>query len=371
VSDAPQRPLATDSHAHRDAASRRTKPWFGYALIVVTVGVLGGVFAYVAGWFPRATYGAQPRAQWIVDAFEATTRPHPGFRRNHAKGICVTGHFDSNGNGAALSTASVFEAGTYPVIGRFSAPGSNPSQADAESSVRSFALLFSLPGDEQWRTGMNSAPIFAVGTPQAVFEQLSARALDATGHQNPAHMAAFLHKHPEAQAFDAWVAAHPPSSAFFNAAYFSVDAFRFVDHERRAQYVRWRVVPETPYQQLGEDAEGDPDFLAHGLVKRLEQGPLRWRLMISVAKPGDPVDDATRQWPAQRDRDSIDAGTLVIDRAQSQIDGPCRDINFDPLILPQGIEASNDPLLAARSSAYAVSFARRTKEEARFSAARN
>jgi catalase len=92
--------------------------------------------------------------------------------------------------------------------------------------------------------------------------------------------------------------------------------------------------------------------------------------MISVAKASDPVDDATRRWPAERDRDSIDAGTLVIDRAQSQIDGPCRDINFDPLILPQGIEASDDPLLAARSSVYAVSFVRRASEEARSAAMR-
>ncbi len=48
-----------------------------------------------------------------------------------------------------------------------------------------------------------------------------------------------------------------------------------------------------------------------------------------------------------------------------QIDGPCRDINYDPLILPDGIEASADPLLAARSAVYALSFDRRMQEEAR------
>jgi catalase len=60
----------------------------------------------------------------------------------------------------------------------------------------------------------------------------------------------------------------------------------------------------------------------------------------------------------------VDAGTLVIDRAESQVDGPCRDINFDPLILPAGIQPTNDPMLAARSAAYAVSFDRRVREEA-------
>jgi catalase len=339
-----------------------------YVVIVVIAGASASLFAYVGGWFPRAMYGGQPHARQIVDAFEATSVPHSGFRRNHAKGICVTGHFESNGNASVLSKASVFERGTYPIIGRFSAPGTNPERPDADSRVRSFALQFALPRHEQWRTGMNSTPIFAVRTPKAVFEQLSAQALDASGHKDPVKMTAFLHAHPEAQAFDAWIDSHPPSSAFFNASYYGINAFRFVDDRGGTRYVRWRVVPDTPYQPVGADMQGDPDFLEHELVERLEQGPLRWHLMIAVAQAGDPTDDATRQWPAERDRDSIDAGTLVIDHAQSQIDGPCRDISFDPLVLPQGIEASNDPLLAARSSTYAVSFYRRASEEARYGA---
>jgi catalase len=357
-----------DENAHQRTVSPRANRLLRYVVIVVIVGALASAFAYVGGWFPRALYGDRPHAQQIVDAFEATTGPHPGFRRNHAKGICVTGRFESNGNASVLSRASVFDPGTYPIIGRFSAPGSDPERPDTNSKVRSFALQLALPRHEQWRTAMNSAPIFAVRTPKAVFDQLAAQAPDASGHKDPAKMAAFLRAHPEAQAFNAWVDAHPPSSAFFNATYFSIDAFRFVDRRGSTRYVRWRVVPDTPYQTIRADTEGDPDFLEHDLVEQLEHGPLRWHLMISVAKAGDPVDDATRQWPAERDRDSIDAGTLVIDRAQSQIDGPCRDINFDPLVLPQGIEASNDPLLAARSSVYAVSFNRRASEEARYGA---
>lgn len=358
-----------DENADPCAVPQKANLILRHVVIVVVVGALASLFAYVGGWFPQAVYD-QPHAQQIVDAFEATTGPHPGFRRNHAKGICVTGRFDSNGNASALSGASVFAPGSYPVIGRFSAPGADPTRPDADSKVRSFALLFALPRDEQWRTGMNSAPIFAVRTPKAVFEQLSAQAPDAAGHTDPERMAAFLRTHPEAQAFDTWVDTHPPSSAFFNATYFGINAFRFVDRHGGARYVRWRVVPDTPYRPVSADMQGDPDFLEHDLVERLQQGPLRWHLMISVAQERDPVDDATRQWPAERDRDSIDAGTLVIDRAQSQIDGPCRDLNFDPLILPRGIEASNDPLLAARSSVYTVSFLRRASEEARFETTR-
>jgi hypothetical protein len=41
--------------------------------------------------------------------------------------------------------------------------------------------------------------------------------------------------------------------------------------------------------------------------------------------------------------------------------GPCRDINFDPTVLPAGIKTSNDPFPAARSSVYAKSYDRRTE----------
>jgi len=37
-------------------------------------------------------------------------------------------------------------------------------------------------------------------------------------------------------------------------------------------------------------------------------------------------------------------------------------VNFDPLILPTGVAASDDPILAARSGLYAQSFFRRERE---------
>ena len=48
---------------------------------------------------------------------------------------------------------------------------------------------------------------------------------------------------------------------------------------------------------------------------------------------------------------------------EAERDGPCRDINFDPTVLPNGMRTSDDPFPAARSSAYRVSYDRRTAEE--------
>ncbi|WP_028207619.1 catalase family peroxidase [Paraburkholderia nodosa] len=338
-----------------------------YAFIAITLAAFAAAFAWAAGWihWPGAQAALTPDR--LIDAFERSAGKHPGFRRNHAKGICVSGYFDSNGNGTALSRASVFERGRTPLIGRFSAPGGNPAEDDADTTVRSFALLFTLRDGEQWRTGMNSAPVFAVRTPQAVYELQEAMQHDKrTGRPDPARLDAFFASHPETDALRAWLAAHPPASAFYNASYYSIDAFRFTNASGNMRFVRWSVVPDTPYAPLDTRNSNarDPDFLARDLKVQLQSAPVRWHLMLTPAGADDPVDDATRAWPVEREQHRVDAGTIVIEHAQSQIDGPCRDINFDPTVLPVGIAPSDDPLLAARAAAYAVSFDRRTSEEA-------
>ncbi|MBN3759806.1 catalase family peroxidase [Burkholderia sp. Ac-20365] len=338
----------------------------GGALAVVALGSIAGAYAFTQG-FTRLP-GAQPSANQIIDRFEAVSGKHPGFRRNHAKGVCVTGYFDSNGNAAPLSRASVFAAGRSQVVGRLSIGGGNPAQADGASNVRSLALRIVTPGGGEWRTAMNSAPIFPVRTPEALFEMLAAsrKARDATTYGDNPGMDAFMQTHPETARFDQWLHDHPPSSGFDNAAYYSVSAFRLIDRDGHVQDVRWRVEPDDTYVPLADAQTHDTDFLERGLGERLRHGPVRWHMVITLAQPGDVTHDATRLWPANRTQ--IDVGTLVVQREEPQIDGPCRDISFDPLTLPDGIAPSDDPLLKARSAAYAESHERRVREEQHYAA---
>ena len=85
-------------------------------------------------------------------------------------------------------------------------------------------------------------------------------------------------------------------------------------------------------------------------------------LIVTVADPGDPTADPSKAWPDGRR--SVNSGTLTVDRTLSEADGPCREINFDPSVLPDGMRTSDDPFPAARSAAYAVSYDRRLAEAA-------
>jgi hypothetical protein len=64
-----------------------------FALIGVALAAVAGTFAYFGGWFtPNELTPAR-----LTDAFEQVDGSHPGFRRNHAKGVGVSGSFESNG----------------------------------------------------------------------------------------------------------------------------------------------------------------------------------------------------------------------------------------------------------------------------------
>jgi catalase len=280
--------------------------------------------------------------------------------------VCVTGFFESNGNGARLSKAVIFRPGRVQVIGRFALAGGNPYAADTPANVRSMAVLFMLPDGEQWRTGINNIPVFAVSTPQAFRDQLIAFEADpATGSPNPVKVKEFLEKYPESARAIANIKSHPPSSGFADSTYNSLNAFRFIDAAGNSTPVRWSMVPEQPVVEAGAapSASQGKNYLFDALIRRINQPsqpPLQWHLIIIVGQPGDPTNDATIAWPDNREH--VDSGVLTIDHIESEQTGACRDINYDPLVLPWGIAPSDDPLLSARSAAYSQSFTRRAGE---------
>ena len=132
--------MKTDPFSSRSRV-RQSIPLFRLAAIGVVVAAIGGAFAYVAGFV--TPHRLTP--QRIVNTFEANAGVHPGFRRNHAKGVCVSGYFEGNGQASDISHADVFKAVRTPVVGRFAIPGGDPSAPDASVPVRSMALNFSCP----------------------------------------------------------------------------------------------------------------------------------------------------------------------------------------------------------------------------------
>jgi catalase len=325
------------------------------ALIAIIVVVLVAAFAYTGGWFsPDRLTPAK-----LVNALAPPGGAALGFRRNHAKGICFTGTFEANGAAASLSKAPMLATGSYPVTGRFNLATADPNAPDATVRVRGLSLRIVAPDRSEWRTAMIDAPFFAVSTPDAFYALLKA----AGDKSDPDAMKNFIGAHPEFAAFAGWAGSAPWTPSFAEERYNGLNSFIFTNAAGQDQAVRWSFVPAAQPESVSPDqlkTRGD-DFLDKDITQRVQSAPQKWTLVITVANPGDPTADPTKAWP--EDRRKVEAGTLVVNQIEPEPDGPCRDINFDPTVLPPGMHVSDDPFPAARSAAYSVSFNRRTAEE--------
>ncbi|ORB57458.1 catalase [Mycolicibacterium rhodesiae] len=328
--------------------------------VLVGLGAVGaflavdlGAVAYANKWI-----GSGTTRQTFLDGFLNVYGRQLGFRKNHAKGVVVTGYFDSNGSGQQLSRAVVFRPGQVPVVGRFSLAGGDPHVADTPGAARGLGLAFGFPDSSQWRTAMLNLPVFPDNSARGFYDRLLAsKIVPGTKAPDAAAMKAFLTAHPETAAAMAIIKKHPPSAGFGDSTFRGLNTFYFVNDADVRSAVRWSLVPQ---QGAPAPRSGDANGLFDAVVRQLRDGPLRWHLMVTVADPGDPLTDPTLPWPDHRR--SVEVGTLTLTAAATEAPGNARDINFDPLVLPDGIEPSDDPLLSARSDVYAASYRQRTGE---------
>jgi len=332
---------------------RQSSPLGSLVLIAVIVGLGAFAFAYTAGWFsPERISPAK-----LVDAFTPPGgKPPLGHRRNHAKGICFTGTFEASGAGSELSRAEVFARGSYPVLGRFNLATTDPNAADPTVRVRGLGIRITTPDGQQWRSAMIDAPFFPAANPEAFYHLLRLSGADATK--------AYAATHPAFVAFGAWAKSAPWTASYAEERFNGLNAFIFTNSSGAEHAVRWSLIPVARPIIVSPDdlKKRGPDFLEQDITQRVADAPQRWTLVLTVADPSDQTADPSQAWPS--DRRTVVAGTMVVDKVIPERNGPCRDINFDPTVLPSGIKTSNDPFPAARSAAYSVSFNRRTAEEA-------
>lgn len=332
------------------SASR--SPLVPLAVIALVVAGSAAAFAYTAGWLsPERLTPSR-----LVAALAPPGGPALGHRRNHAKGICFTAEFQSNGNGGALSKAKVFTSGAWPVLGRFNLATPNPGAADATVRVRGMGLQITTPDGDVWRSALIDAPVFAVSTPQAFYDLLE------SAPKGSEAMKAFIGRHPEFMAFAGWAGSAPWTSSYAEDPFNSLNSFLFTDAAGTTRAVRWSLRPAaTPAPITPEElAKKGPNYLEQEIAQRVAGAPQRWTMVVTVAEPGDVTADPSKAWPPGRR--TVEVGTLVVNKVIAEPDGPCRDINFDPTVLPRGMSVSDDPFPAARSSAYARSYDLRTSE---------
>ena len=296
----------------------------------------------------------------VISALESVFGSHPGLRKNHAKGMCDTGSFVGMPEATSYSRSALFSGATIPVVARFSLGGGDPDAPDAGKGPRGMGLEFRLADGSKQHMTMINAPMFLAIVPKTFLDNLLAAKPDpATGKPDPAALKAFAETHPDSAAMTKFYADHNPPPSYANSAFFGIHTFKFIDKDNKTTLVKWRFVPEDGEKELtnAELTSMPRDFLQQALIDRVKQGPVKWDMWVTIGKPGDLETEPTVLWPA--DRKELKAGTFTFTSATPQDGAECKNINYDPLVMGDGIAPTDDPVLLFRSPSYAISFVKR------------
>src|SRR5436853_18128 len=192
-------------------------------------------------------------AQELLNALDALSGLHPGFRPAHAKGLMCSGTFEPSAEAAKLTRAPHANRPSTPVTVRYSDSTGLPNIPDndpARSGPRGIGIRFHL--DEHLHTDIvaHSFDGFPVRTGEEFLEFL--RAAAAAGGGRPEVIGAFLAAHPNAKRFVE--APKPIPTSFAREAFFAVTAFKFTNAEGTSRHGRFRIRPTEGTEYLSDEA---------------------------------------------------------------------------------------------------------------------
>jgi catalase len=297
----------------------------------------------------------------LLQQFDAIFGLHPGFRPAHAKGLLLTGSFTSATSARQFTRAPHIMRESTRVTVRFSNSTGLPVIPDNDpgSDPRGMAIRFNLAEHIHTDIVSHATDGFPTRTGEEFLEFLQAVAASGSSKESPSPVEKFLGAHPAALAFVQ--TPKPMPASFAKEKYFGVTAMRFINRDGVSRYGRYRIVPEAGIQHLTADEAKtkDADFLIQEIERRVQSGPVRFRIQVQLANEGDTVNDATIHWPD--DRAVVEFGTLTLTGIAPNNAPEQQKIILDPIPRVDGIEPSDDPLLELRAAIYLLSGRRRRK----------
>jgi catalase len=284
---------------------------------------------------------------------------HPGFRPAHAKGAMLEGTFRPAPGADYFTRAPHIQRDSTPVTVRFSDSTGLPlvPDNDPNANPRGMAIRFHLAEHVHTDIIAHSTDGFPTHTGEEFLEFLRALASSDPSKPSPSPLDSYLGKHPKALAFVQ--TPKPAPSSFARESYFGVTAMQFTNKDGLTHYGRYRIVPEAGNDHLSDAAAAakNPNYLFEELMERASKGPIAFLVHLQLAGSDDIVDDATAHWP--EDRPVADLGRIVLTAPVADDDNAQRKIIFDPIPRVEGIDPSEDPLLALRAAVYLISGRRR------------
>lgn len=261
----------------------------------------------------------------------------------------MTGSFTPTNEAKQLSTAPHFDSSSTPVIARFSLFGGVPDipSNTPQATPHGLAVRFLIGEGAKTDIICQSSVLFPGATGEevlAVFQNFRDNTIEEYAKDHPA-AASFLQEDRKV-----------PKS-FGTQSFYSINAFKFVNASGESAFIRYRWIPLSGkhYLTQGELEAKGPNFLFDELPDVFAQGPISFKLVAQVAGDDDVTNDSTKIWP--EDRRLVKLGTLTLNKVATEEELPPQKQTIVYNVFPgvQGIEPSDDPIIATRSKVYETS----------------
>jgi catalase len=295
----------------------------------------------------------------LLQQFDKIFGLHPGFRPAHAKGVMLTGTFTPAKGAEQLTKAPHVTRAMTPVTVRFSNSTGLPALPDnvPDANPRGLAIRFNLAEHVHTDIVSHSTDGFPTHDGKEFLEFLQAVAASGPDVASPKPVEQFLSSHPAALAFVQTPKPFP--SSFARETYFAVTAFAFTNASGQKKFGRYRITPEEGNDYFSDEqvAGLSANYHFDEIIERVASRPVRFKILVQLAKDGDQTDDATVHWP--EDREVFELGTLELTGPLDNNLAQQKQIIFDPIPRVEGVEPSADPLLELRAAIYLLSGRRR------------
>jgi catalase len=284
-------------------------------------------------------------AEQDYKVFEGTFGVTKGKRRNHTKGFCITGEFTPVDAAILDYTNSPIFTQAAAVNGRVSHKGGSNTAPDDKFGDLGLAFELTTPNDDYHIINVNTEHFFPASNPADFIDVVRAKgiggeAVKALAAERP-ELRAYLNFHKKERSKEL----RPYEGTTFN----SVNAFYLVDEDGNRTAIRWSMVPSG---EQGMVADLNPEnFLMENMNANLAKGTVSWDMVVTIANDDDDPNNAAIRW--EGDHKQITAARLTVTSTSTETEGTCDEVNFDPTVLSDGFEVTDDPILEARSHIYA------------------
>jgi len=298
-------------------------------------------------------------AESAINKIEKVFGEYSTYRRAHARGAGYEAVFTATGEGKYWTVAPHFREGTTRAIVRFSHSSPDPFWTDNLSPVKGMAVQFKLPDEQVMNSVGVTSPIFFTRTPEVFTEMLDIAKSFKKGRPRLRALITLFKKYPESHASIRIIRKMQAPASFATGLYHTIHAFYLVNGMGKRVPVKFQWQPEAGVKSLSpvravSVKKGD---FEKELEERVAKGETGFRLIAIIGEADDPVNDATKDWPA--DREKVEIGRLQLTAKTDETE----DLLFDPTVLAEGIECTDDPILQFRNPAYAISYKRRIMEK--------